>query len=171
VLRLDNILTSLLFLYHYIPGEKAKSLFTLPNVLIVTSITLGVAAVSYCTLLLWKSRKESPEKIADLENIPLEPIVDASKKGSQKEKTKENHTMTINPFPLPSHRVLQKDDALKEQAQELAGRKEELTKEFEDLVEYVSQQVNKTSSVARQEENKPHNRYLDNGRKPGSSVV
>ena len=66
---------------------------------------------------------------------------------------------------LPDHRVLQKDSALLVNLKVLASRRQELDREFFLLGEYVKQHLapQQTTFVAKREEHKPHNRYIDIG--------
>ena len=66
---------------------------------------------------------------------------------------------------LPDHRVLQKDAALLVNLKVLASRRQELDREFFLLGEYVKQHLSpqQTTFVAKRDEHKPHNRYIDIG--------
>ena len=71
----------------------------------------------------------------------------------------------IKQVNLPGHRTLRKDNTLREKVKELAGDKKLLDSEFNWLVEFVEKTIDKESTVAKETENKPHNRYVDIGNK------
>ena len=78
--------------------------------------------------------------------------------------------MSIKPLSikrptLPEHHVLKKDATLKELVKEVAEDEEALDNEYDRIGDYVEEHIHKVSSVARMEENKPHNRYTDIGEK------
>jgi protein tyrosine phosphatase len=60
--------------------------------------------------------------------------------------------------------TLKKDNTLHEKVKELAGDKKLLDSEFNRLVDYAEKNIVKESTVAKEKENKPHNRYVDIGR-------
>ena len=65
--------------------------------------------------------------------------------------------------PLPSHISLNKDDNLKENASDMLAQLENIEEEFFNLVNYVKENVKKEMTIASQEGNKEHNRYIDIG--------
>ena len=65
--------------------------------------------------------------------------------------------------PLPSHISLNKDDNLKENANDMLAQLENIEEEFFNLVNYVKENVKKEMTIASQEGNKEHNRYIDIG--------
>ena len=64
-----------------------------------------------------------------------------------------------------------KDDNLKETAKALEEKEDELQDEFKRVVEHVKMHVNKTTSIAKKDANKEHNRYLDIGKTILASTV
>ena len=65
--------------------------------------------------------------------------------------------------PLPSHISLNKDDNLKENANDMLAQLENIEEEFFNLVNYVKENVKKEMTIASQEGNREHNRYIDIG--------
>ena len=65
--------------------------------------------------------------------------------------------------PLPSHISLNKDDNLKENANDMFVQFENLEEEFFNLVAYVKENVKNEMTIASQEGNREHNRYIDIG--------
>ena len=65
--------------------------------------------------------------------------------------------------PTPQHKALKKDDTLLEEAKKLANNEVVLMREYSRLEEYVKENITNETTVAKLEENKAHNRYLDIG--------
>ena len=65
--------------------------------------------------------------------------------------------------PTPQHHKLTKDQTLQEKAKKMANDKVLLKSEFFRLEEFVKENIMKETTVAKLEENKAHNRYLDIG--------
>ena len=65
--------------------------------------------------------------------------------------------------PLPDHTVLVKNQELRTNAKDLAGKTDILEAEYRSLLGYVTKNINKARTVAQSDENKAHNRYTDIG--------
>ena len=65
--------------------------------------------------------------------------------------------------PTPQHQELKKDKTLQEEAKKLAQDEVLLKSEYTRLEEFVKENIIKDTNVAKLEENKAHNRYLDIG--------
>ena len=65
--------------------------------------------------------------------------------------------------PLPEHTILIKNKDLKANAKDLVENKDVLEAEYRSLLGYVNKNINKTRTVAKLDENKEHNRYMDIG--------
>ena len=63
----------------------------------------------------------------------------------------------------PQHQELKKDKTLQEEAKKLAQDEVQLKSEYSRLEEFVKENIIKETTVAKLEENKAHNRYLDIG--------
>ena len=56
-----------------------------------------------------------------------------------------------------------KDKELRANAKELAGKIGVLDAEYRSMLEYVKKNINKPKTVAKLDENRDHNRYIDIG--------
>ena len=74
-----------------------------------------------------------------------------------------NATTEVEEAALPVHISLQKDENLKENAKVISAQDENLEEEFYNLVDYVQENIKNEMTIASQEGNKEHNRYIDIG--------
>ena len=124
------------------------------SVIIAVSVVVAIvlAAIAIYFLLSWmKKRKvdvtggglEDNQPRKEIKNIVKDPIVRGP--------------------PTLLHHELKKDKTLQEEAKKLAQDEVQLKSEYSRLEEFVKENIIKETTVAKLEENKAHNRYLDIG--------
>ena len=124
----------------------------------IGSAALLLAGCSICLVVFFVRKKRTKNPPTTMEAVPYstEKLYSTSFISVQPELFKE--------LDLPGHSTLKKDNTLHEKVKELAGDKKLLDSEFNRLVEFVEKNIVKESTVAKEKENKPHNRYVDIGR-------
>ena len=85
------------------------------------------------------------------------------KRESTRTKKSPAHRQESQVPPLPDHVVLVKDKELRAKAKDLAGKTGALDAEYRSLLDYVKKNINKPKTVAKLDENRDHNRYIDIG--------
>ena len=115
-------------------------------VAVVMALVLLLAIVAFMVM-----RKKDKSKMA-LDDI--QPVVETKKTVKE--------PIPSGP-PTPLHHELKKDKTLQEEAKKLAQDEVLLKSEYSRLEEFVKENIIKETTVAKLEENKAHNRYLDIG--------